>query len=316
MRLAGAHGQRHADHEQDVANDYVSQRRFRRGEHKQHAGHNRKGEAAKRRDARADSVVDAAGKHADDGIDNAAGQHDKAGEANGQQHAVLVELRQDVHGRKGNAEVEHYAQRAHAEARDGEHAQVDNRGFHVQLALGVYEQCNYANYQGNKGGSGSPAVKAGHANAQNQAAKAQNAGKNRNGVNAWLGKLVGVHLELQCEYNAHSQHDGEAEEHPVPGKRTNKETCQRGANGRSRHNDQCVDAHGGADLVRRNYLQNHGEHQGQNQTGAAALDDAAGERYFIGGGKAADKSANQERAQCKQGNLSGAEPFHQQARER
>ena len=68
--------------------------------------------------------------------------------------------------------------------------------------------------------------------------------------------------------------------------------------------------------MRRNHLEHHGEHDGQDKPRADALHRTAGERYRKRGGNRTRNRADEEGAEREQGELAGGEPFHEQARER
>ena len=117
-------------------------------------------------------IVDAAGDHAHERVHDAARQHDHAGHGHCQKHAVLVELRQDVHGGKGDAEVDHHAHGTHAESLVGEDAHIDDGHLHGKLAANIERKAHEARNKPAQNDGGCPSARARHSRTEHNAAEA------------------------------------------------------------------------------------------------------------------------------------------------
>ena len=140
MRLGWRHRKRTADHQNNVSSDDIGKRRLCvcKTEHQNADQGNDEAQASKQLGPHA--VIHSPGKCRDQGIDDAARQHDDAGHGNGKHHGVLDELRHEIHRGQNDAEIKHDEDGAGPEGRLGEDSEVQDWFIKLQLTSCIKDE--------------------------------------------------------------------------------------------------------------------------------------------------------------------------------
>ena len=248
-----------------------------------------------------EDIVEPARDKRDCGVDKSSGQHEQAGDDNREPQSVLGELRKQIHGGKGDAEVDHDEHGGDAELTDTECAKVEDGAIACELTTNVEREGYDADDKRADDTWRGPAEKTREAETEHDAAETQAREHARDAVDGGTGEFVGAHEVACAEVERDGKHDGEDEKEDAPREKAQDDARKRGADGRGEHDDERHETHGAADFGLGEYFEHHCEHHGKHKAGADALDEAADECDRKARCKAAYERAYKERSEREQG---------------